>query len=102
MKPSQKKTASPAGSGSHVDWAEVNRVLDFMSLNNLEEFDYASGDLRIHLRKPGGGGPALVPVVAATQAPAVTAAPAGGGTPAAAVRATAEPVAEERTDEVNV
>jgi len=42
-----------AGLSSAVDWAEVNRVLDFMNQHGLEEFEFAHGDSRIRLKKPG-------------------------------------------------
>jgi acetyl-CoA carboxylase biotin carboxyl carrier protein len=45
----------PAGSGSAVDWQEVERVLAFMDEHGLEEFEFAQGGLHIHLRKPGMG-----------------------------------------------
>jgi acetyl-CoA carboxylase biotin carboxyl carrier protein len=45
----------PAGSGSTVDWQEVERVLAFMDEHGLEEFEFAQGGLHIRLRKPGSG-----------------------------------------------
>lgn len=81
-----------------MDWAEVNRVLDFMSQNNLEEFEYACGELRIHLRKPGAAGTAVAPMSAAAQAPAAVAAvaaPTAAVAPAPAARIAPEPAMEE-------
>lgn len=79
-----------------MDWAVVNQVLDFMVQHNLEEFEYASGDLRIHLRKPSAGG-GLMPLAAAAPVAspqAVQAAPVAAA-PAVAPPVAAEPAAEE-------
>lgn len=72
MKPPRKK-AGDAGSGSAINWPEVNRVLEFMGQHGLEEFDYSAGELRIHLRKPGTGSPPAVPPALAAGASAGTA-----------------------------
>jgi acetyl-CoA carboxylase biotin carboxyl carrier protein len=57
-----KTTKSKAnGTPSTVDWKEVNKVLDFMNLNGLEEFEFAQGDLHLKLRKPGSLPVALAP-----------------------------------------
>ena len=53
MKSSKGKSQSAAAQGSGVDWAEVNRVLEFMNQHGLEEFEFALGDTRIRLKKPG-------------------------------------------------
>lgn len=95
MKPKLNKTANPAGAGGRIDWAEVNQVLDFMVQHNLEEFEYACGDLRIHLRKPAAGG-GLMPLAAA--APVASSQPVqavSAAAPASAAPVTAEPAAEE-------
>jgi acetyl-CoA carboxylase biotin carboxyl carrier protein len=93
MKPTRKKTENPAASGGRIDWTEVNQVLDFMSQHNLEEFEYASGDLRVHLRKPGTGRAGMPVMGAPPIAPATQA--AGAGTPAAVP----PPVASEAAPE---
>ena len=58
-----------------VEWKEVNRALDFMNQHGLEEFEFASGDLRIRLKKPGpvanSHATAFVPGGASALAPAV-------------------------------
>lgn len=72
-----------------VDWREVNRVLEFMTQHGLEEFDFAQGELRIHLRKPTAGGGAVIPPVPPPNATAPAAGPAAGGA-ATAPAATAE------------
>ena len=74
MKSAKGKAQAAAPGG--VDWAEVNRVLDFMNQHGLEEFEFALGDTRIRLKKPG---PAPVAFAgAAAQPPAGHAAPAQG------------------------
>jgi acetyl-CoA carboxylase biotin carboxyl carrier protein len=52
----RKKTdlAATLGSGQ-VDLQEVERLLEFMALHGLEEFEYACGDLHIRLKKPVAG-----------------------------------------------
>lgn len=95
MKPKPRKAGNPAGSG-RIDWAEVHQVLDFMTQHNLEEFEYAAGDLRIHLRKPAAGGgrlPLAVPEPVAQSVPA-SAAPVAAA-PAAAGPAAGEAAVEE-------
>ncbi|MGH9792727.1 MAG: acetyl-CoA carboxylase biotin carboxyl carrier protein [Candidatus Acidiferrales bacterium] len=72
-----------------MDWREVNRVLEFMTQHGLEEFDFAQGELRIHLRKPAAGGGAVIPFVP-PPSPTVVPVPgtaAGGAAPAAAASA---------------
>ena len=64
MKPTKKKPGVDSGASSAIQWDDVNRVLDFMSQHGLEEFEYAQGDIRIHLRKPGSAGGAVVPFAA--------------------------------------
>lgn len=96
MKPKLNKTGNPAGAGGKIDWAEVNQVLDFMVQHNLEEFEYACGDLRIHLRKPAAGS-GLIPVAGAVPVASpqpVLAVPASAA-PAAAAPVTVEPAGEE-------
>ncbi len=69
-----------------MDWAEVNRVLEFMTQHGLEEFDFAQGDLRVHLRKPAAGGGAVIPFApppSPTVVPAPAPAPGVGGVAAA-------------------
>jgi acetyl-CoA carboxylase biotin carboxyl carrier protein len=36
-----------------VDWQDLKRLLQFMEEHGLEEFEYARGDFRVRLRKPG-------------------------------------------------
>src|SRR5260370_446403 len=48
-KPSKKPAPSDV---SDPDLSQIERLLSFMAEHNLEEFEYARGDLRIRLRKP--------------------------------------------------
>ncbi len=48
-KPSKKSAPSDV---SDPDLSQIERLLGFMAEHNLEEFEYARGDLRIRLRKP--------------------------------------------------
>src|SRR5712691_11265615 len=48
-KPSKKSAPSDV---SDSDLSQIKRLLGFMAEHNLEEFEYARGDLRIRLRKP--------------------------------------------------
>jgi len=68
-----------------VDWAEVNRVLEFMNQHGLEEFEFAKGDARIRLKKPG---PAPIAMGGFPVTPAAIAAPAAGLAMAASEAAT--------------
>ena len=51
----RKKPAKASGNSSFADpeLRQIEQLLRFMSEHNLEEFEYARGDLRIRLRKPG-------------------------------------------------
>ena len=48
-----KPTASPAIGNPELQIIE--QLLRYMSENNLEEFEYSSGDLKIRLKKPSAG-----------------------------------------------
>jgi len=49
----KKKPANPTDAGvPEVDLARVEQLLAFMTEHGLEEFEYARGDLRIHLKRP--------------------------------------------------
>jgi acetyl-CoA carboxylase biotin carboxyl carrier protein len=51
-----KKTPQQNNSGlPGLDLAEIERLLAFMSKHGLEEFEFARGDFRIALKRPGGG-----------------------------------------------
>jgi acetyl-CoA carboxylase biotin carboxyl carrier protein len=95
MKPSRKKAENPTEASSRIDWVEVNRVLDFMGQHNLEEFEYSSGDLRVHLRKPRAPAGAAVPMAMPVGTPAAEPSRAAAPAATAAVPAAAEPAADE-------
>lgn len=89
------KGKSPVGPSSAVDWTEVNRALSFMNQHGLEEFEYARGDSRIRLKKPGpaplaGGFNPLAGAVAG--APAATLPPAAPQAPAENLHVVKSPI----------
>jgi acetyl-CoA carboxylase biotin carboxyl carrier protein len=49
MKRKKKAQNRPA----RVDFGAVERVLEFMTLHGIDEFEYSDGELRIRLKKPG-------------------------------------------------
>jgi acetyl-CoA carboxylase biotin carboxyl carrier protein len=63
----RKKPSKSTGTESFVspELAQIEQLLRFMTEHNLEEFEYAHGDLRIRLKKPG-----TTTVVAAAPRPA--------------------------------
>ncbi len=51
MKGPKKKPQGAESSVPGIDIGQLERLLSFMSEHGLEEFEYAHGDLRIHLKK---------------------------------------------------
>ncbi len=94
MKPRHKKADVAERPAGGIDWPEVNRVLDFMSQHNLEEFEYVAGDLRIHLRRPGAAGVGVIPISTPASPAASTPARAVAG-PATSAAPAVEPAVEE-------
>ena len=79
------KAKAQASPSSTVDWAEVNRALDFMNQHGLEEFEFAHGETRIRLKKPGvahviqgSAHPIVGPSASSPQAASMPAPSAGG------------------------
>ncbi len=66
MKTTKGKANGAPSSG--VDWKEINKALEFMNQNGLEEFEFAQGDLHIRLRKPGAAPMAWIPPAPAPMA----------------------------------
>ena len=70
------KKHSSSSSAPELDLGEVEQLLSFMNQHGLEEFEYASGDFRIRLKKASGtsGGEVHrvphVPAESAVQSPA--------------------------------
>ena len=64
MKP--KKPSKPASEAtlSNPEIQHIEQLLRFMTEHNLEEFEYANGDLRIRLKKPSPGGSGSVRTLA--------------------------------------
>ena len=82
----RKKAAKESGSASFAnpEIAQIEQLLRFMNEHNLEEFEYARGDVRIRLKKPGSNAAIVVPrpaaeiiVPGAVSAPAPAASPTG-------------------------
>jgi acetyl-CoA carboxylase biotin carboxyl carrier protein len=75
MKRKKPTKASGNSSFAHPEMGQIEQLLRFMSEHNLEEFEYARGDLRIRLKKPStnvvmtaprGMGEIIVPSALAT------------------------------------
>jgi acetyl-CoA carboxylase biotin carboxyl carrier protein len=79
-----KPTASPAIGNPELQIIE--QLLRYMSENNLEEFEYSSGDLKIRLKKPSAG--SVVGLPRQLAAPEIIIA-SSAGTQAAAAPSTA-------------
>ena len=78
-----------------VDFAEVERILNFMQKHDLEEFEYERNGIRIRLRKPSVVGPviaraAAVPQSSTTDVVAAVHEPAHAAPARSAVEAPAE------------
>jgi acetyl-CoA carboxylase biotin carboxyl carrier protein len=54
MKP-KKPAKATANSRVSPDLEQIEQMLRFMTEHNLEEFEYANGNLKIRLRKPSAG-----------------------------------------------
>ena len=57
MRDKKKNADLSSPSDASVDLREVERLLGFMEKHGLEECEYARGDLRIRLKKPGSRAP---------------------------------------------
>jgi acetyl-CoA carboxylase biotin carboxyl carrier protein len=77
MKTQKDKEQELAGT---VDWAGLERLLEFMEEHGLEECEYAKGDFRVRLRKPSSG-MMLQPSTIAMQPEAGRGAPPARGLP---------------------
>ena len=100
MKGSKKQPQPPESSVPGIDLGQLERLLSFMSEHGLEEFEYAHGDLRIHLKKAvtQGVAPILRSSAESAEAPRAAAAPPPIAAPAAPAPALVQPAAEP-TDE---
>ena len=87
MKRKKPSKASASPSFADPEIGQIEQLLQFMTAHNLEEFEYARGDLRIRLRKPSASvvpaaplpRPAAEIIVPSALAPAAEAArPAAG------------------------
>jgi len=50
-----RKRPSTGGPKADPDLSQIEQIVEFMSLHNLEEFEYARGDFRLRLKKPSAG-----------------------------------------------
>ena len=58
-----KKPSKPASNSAFAsDIEHIEQLLHFMTEHNLEEFEYAQGDLKIRLKKPSGSAPRQISV----------------------------------------
>ncbi|HVO56739.1 MAG TPA: acetyl-CoA carboxylase biotin carboxyl carrier protein [Dongiaceae bacterium] len=85
-KPSKPKGPRPA---ANPEIEQIEQLLKTMAEHNLEEFEYASGDFRIRLKKPSSGVVVASRAVAAPEI--IVPGPAPAATPAAAPAAEARP-----------
>jgi len=90
MKGPKKQTQSAEVKVPGIDLGQLEQLLSFMSEHGLEEFEYAQGDLRIHLKKAvASAGSAPSQALSTASQSSVAATPARAETP----RAESEPVA---------
>jgi acetyl-CoA carboxylase biotin carboxyl carrier protein len=90
MAPKKKNSNQTQGGIPGLDLSEIERVLAFMKDNNLEQFEFSRGDLKIALTRAGAGGQA-----SGSRRGNQTAAPASSGAsaPEAGGSASAPPAA---------
>jgi acetyl-CoA carboxylase biotin carboxyl carrier protein len=90
MKGPKKQTQSAEVKVPGIDLGQLEQLLSFMSEHGLEEFEYAQGDLRIHLKKAvASASSAPSQALSAASQSIVAATPARAET----TRAESEPVA---------
>ena len=94
-----RKKAANHGSGlPGLNFDEIERLLAFMEKHNLEQFEYALGDLKIALKRAGLSGP----VAYATAPASLAVAPVSGtgsSTPSSAEATPARPAASPTSEE---
>ena len=54
MKPKKPSKSAANSAFANTEIEHIEQLLRFMTEHNLEEFEYAQGDLRIRLKKPSG------------------------------------------------
>jgi acetyl-CoA carboxylase biotin carboxyl carrier protein len=96
-KPSTKPAAKRAP--ADPDLTQIERLLGFMSEHNLEEFEYARGDLRIRLRKPSTNSYAMISTRPHTAPEIVVAEPSAGSEEAGGAPQSRESTTESRSSE---
>ena len=86
MKGKKKPSNSSDAAAPEIDLRQVERLLAFMAEHGLEEFEYARGDLRIHLKKPVANSNPAPPRPLAPPEIVVAGSVASAGEPAVAPR----------------
>lgn len=93
MKGPKKQTQSAEVKVPGIDLGQLEQLLSFMSEHGLEEFEYAQGDLRIHLKKAvASASSAPSQALSAASQSSVAATPARAETTRAESEAVAAPV----------
>jgi acetyl-CoA carboxylase biotin carboxyl carrier protein len=62
MKPKKPSKPAPNSPFANTEMEHIEQLLRFMTEHNLEEFEYAQGDLKIRLKKPSGNAPRQISV----------------------------------------
>jgi acetyl-CoA carboxylase biotin carboxyl carrier protein len=94
-KKSSSETSKSQQSVGSVDLPEIERILEFMQKHGLEEFEYERGGLRIRLKKPSSGLPAVYRSMAAPEIVIASGAPPAAAGPSPVREAAPEPVRSE-------
>lgn len=95
MKSKQPPKSSPTFADPEVQ--RIEKLLEFMTKHNLEEFEYSRGDLHIRLRKPAAGMVLAAPRAMAD--PEIIVSSAGSAATPTAPQAAAASAAEARATE---
>jgi acetyl-CoA carboxylase biotin carboxyl carrier protein len=99
----KRKKSSPQDSKTFAtpEFEQIERLLQFMTEHNLEEFEYSRGDLKIRLRKPSSGvvvqsrGGYAPEIIVPASGGEPLAGPGSSGQPASSAGSTAEPRSSE-------
>jgi acetyl-CoA carboxylase biotin carboxyl carrier protein len=98
MKESRKKNSSTEQATPHLEFGQLEKLLDFMASHGLEEFEYEQAGLRIRLKKASPFGNAAprtgAPAQVLTAQPPAPAAPAPRSAETGAAPASAAPTEE--------
>jgi acetyl-CoA carboxylase biotin carboxyl carrier protein len=89
MKSKKPVKASGSSSIANPELEKIEQLLRYMSVHNLEEFEYSRGDLRIRLKKPSANVVMAAPRPAEIIVPSALG-PASSGTPSSASESSTE------------